>query len=57
MKSSIKQFYKIILLYLYKTIPIMYLYESKSKNKKYTIVMEDENDINNDAPTHSTLHK
>jgi hypothetical protein len=35
----------------------MYIYESKSKNKKYTIVMEDENDINNDAPTHSTLHK
>ena len=35
----------------------MYLYESKSKNKKYTIVMEDEKDINNDALTHSTLHK
>jgi len=27
------------------------------KKKKITIVMEDENDINNDAPTHSTLHK
>tara|TARA_R110000803_G_scaffold42217_3_gene90659 strand:+ start:855 stop:1199 length:345 start_codon:yes stop_codon:yes gene_type:complete len=24
-------------------MPIMYLYKSKSKNKKYTIVMEDEN--------------
>ena len=34
----------------------MYLYKSKSKDKKYTIVMEYENDINNDAPTHLTTH-